>query len=81
MELITLGLLTVHCVAHCHTFITYLKGSYQKMKQRATEELARKEAEESEKIERQVQERIAKERESLNLNPSIELKGLKSEQE
>ena len=51
------------------------------MKQRATEELARKEAEESEKIERQVQERMAKERESLKLNPSIELKGLKSEQE
>ena len=31
---LTLGLLTVHCVAHCHTFLTYLKGSYQKMKQR-----------------------------------------------
>ena len=73
MELVTLGLLTVHCVAHCHTFVTYLKSSYLKMRQRATEEQARKEAEESEKIERQVQERMKKERESLKLNPSIEL--------
>ena len=48
MELVTLGLLTIHCVAHCHTFVTYLKSSYLKMRQRATEEQPRKEAEESE---------------------------------
>ena len=52
MELVTLGLLTIHCIAHCHTFGTYLKSSYLKMRQRATEEQARKEAEENERIER-----------------------------
>ena len=76
MELVTLGLLTVHCVPHCHTFATYLKSSYLKLKQRATEEQARKEAEESEKIERQVQEWMKKERESLKLNPSFELENM-----
>ena len=46
------------------------------MRQRATEEQARKEAEESEKIEQQVQEQMKKERESLKLNPSIELENM-----
>ena len=45
------------------------------MKQRALEEQARKEAEENERIEMQVQKRV-KEREGSKLNPSIELENM-----
>ena len=76
IELVTLGLLTIHCIAHCHTFGTYLKSSYLKMRQRATEKQARKEAEENEKIELQVQKRMKEKREAAKLNPSIELENM-----
>ena len=37
LELVALGLLTMHCIFHCHTFGVYLKQAYYKRQQRQLE--------------------------------------------
>ena len=58
IEIIALGLLTVHCVFHCHTLAMYLKSSNLKIRQRAMEEQARITAEENARIEKKVEKEV-----------------------
>jgi len=81
IELITLVLLSIHCLAHCHSFGTYLKSTYLKSRQRAIEKQAKREAEENEKIEMQVQKRMKEKREAANLNPNTQLENMKTGQD
>ena len=76
IELITLVLLSIHCLAHCHTFGTYLKSTYLKSRQRAIEKQTKRETEENERIEMQVQKRMKEKREAANLNPNIQLENM-----
>ena len=53
LELVALGLLTMHCIFHCHTLGVYLQQSYCKMKQRQLEEEIKKAEEEKAKLNQQ----------------------------
>ena len=77
MEIIALGLLTVHCVFHCHSLAIFLKRSYLKVRQRAVEEQARLTAEENARIQKEVEKemelRMKGKEKGAKLNPDIEL--------
>ena len=49
LELAALGLLTVHCIFHCHSLGVYLKQSYGKMKEKEVESRLQKEKKGKEK--------------------------------
>ena len=81
LELVALGLLTMHCIFHCHTLGVYLKQAYYKRQQRQLEEEIKKAEEEKAKLKQQVDKevemRLQKEKgKGSKFNPDISLENM-----
>ena len=74
IELIRLILLSIHCLAHCHTFGTWAHGCYLKRRQDAIDQRQKMEAEENGRIEMEVQKRLKEKREAARQDPNPNIK-------
>ena len=72
LELVALGLLTMHCICHCHTLGVYLKQAYLKRQQRQLELEIKKAEDEKLKLKQQVDKEVEL-RQKGKFNPEISL--------
>ena len=74
MEVITLILLSCHCLAHCHTVATWAHGCYLKRRQDAIDQRQKMEAEGKGRIEIEVEKKLKEKREAARQNPNPNIK-------